>query len=201
MPYSVVRKFEKTIAEYCGARHGVAVSSCTNAIFLCLIWYRHAFSETPEIQLPSRTYIGVACSAINAGYKVEFDKDRWKGSYWLSPLAIRDSALQFKRDMHKSGFTCISFHIRKHIPIGRGGMILTDDGNAAEWLRKARYDGREEKAMQDQRDFDISGYNMYMSPDQAARGLQLFDLIKDKDLPDMDDYETYPDLTQYRIFK
>jgi dTDP-4-amino-4,6-dideoxygalactose transaminase len=36
----------------------------------------------------------------------------------------------------------LSFHRRKHLAIGRGGMILTDDAEAAKWLRLARYDTR-----------------------------------------------------------
>ena len=41
----------------------------------------------------------------------------------------------------------LSFHIKKQLPIGKGGMILTDDQQAVEWFKKARYEGRSEKIL------------------------------------------------------
>ena len=32
---------------------------------------------------------------------------------------------------------------KKKIPIGRGGAILTNDKKAYQWLKMARYDGRD----------------------------------------------------------
>jgi len=193
MAYDVVRKFEQTIADYCGARYGVAVSSCTNAIFLCL---KYGW-DTQTIELPKHTYVGVAMSILNAGYKIKWGEDEWFGSYFLRPTPICDSALRFERNMHiPDRFTCLSFHNRKHIPIGRGGMILTDSWGVVDWLKQARYDGRLEKPSSDQPRFVVQGYNMYMTPEQASRGLVLFNNIRDKRLPDIDDYDTYPDLSE-----
>ena len=46
------------------------------------------------------------------------------------------------------------------------------------------------------------GWNMYMTPEQAARGLMLFDLIKNKDLPDLDSTKQgYPDLSKIEAYK
>ena len=39
-------------------------------------------------------------------------------------------------------FACLSFDIRKHLGIGRGGMILTDDPWAARRFRLARFHRR-----------------------------------------------------------
>lgn len=155
----------------------------------------------PIITIPNRTYVGVACAIKNSGAIIKFSYDKWYGGYFLFPFDIVDYALRFKKGMYQFGLQCLSFHIRKHIPIGRGGMILTNDDEAAEWLRKARFDGREEKPMLQQDSFDMCGWNMYMEPEQAARGLLLFDMIKDKNLPDIDDYDTYPDLSQFEVFK
>ena len=56
-------------------------------------------------------------------------------------LPIVDSATRFTKNMYiNKTLTCLSFHHRKHLPIGRGGMILTDSKKLM-WL-KARYDGR-----------------------------------------------------------
>ena len=92
---------------------------------------------------------------------------------------------------------CLSFHIKKHLKIGKGGMILTDDIIAAEWFKKARYEGRSEKFYKDD-SIDEMGWNMYMTPEQAARGLALFDTVKNKDIPDLKmEEQGYPDLSTW----
>lgn len=205
MPYEVVAKFEKTIAEYCGAKYGVAVDSCTNAIFLSLKFLSLIYDNRYPLHLPRKTYPGVACSIINSGYSIEFTDEYWEGTYLLAPLSVMDSALRFKKGMFftldRLTFFCLSFHVKKHIPIGRGGMILTDNKNAAKWFRKARFDGRSQVPLSEDK-IDMVGYNMYMTPEQAARGLQLFDLIKDKDLPDIPvESQNYPDLSKIQAYK
>jgi dTDP-4-amino-4,6-dideoxygalactose transaminase len=92
---------------------------------------------------------------------------------------------------------CLSFHIKKHLPIGKGGMILTSDPDAVEWFKKARYEGRSEVPYQLD-DIDMVGWNMYLTPEQAARGLYLL-----QNLPkhNEDLKETYRDLTEFKIFK
>ena len=80
-------------------------------------------------------------------------------------------------------------------------MILTDNRQAYEWLKKARFDGRSQVPLSEDV-LDMVGWNMYMTPEQAARGLMLFDLIKDKDLPDMDSTKQgYPDLSKVEAYK
>ena len=37
--------------------------------------------------------------------------------------------------------TCFSFYATKNLPIGEGGMVTTDDGELAEWLRRTRLHG------------------------------------------------------------
>jgi hypothetical protein len=45
------------------------------------------------------------------------------------------------------------------------------------------------------------GYNMYMTPEQAAKGLQILELTKNKVLLDSKmEEQRYPDLTQYAIY-
>lgn len=184
--YDIVDRFEKTIAEYAGAKYGVAVDSCCNAIMLCALW-----EDLDCYILPKRTYPGVACALIHAGCSVDFDDYEWDGGYVFGNII--DGALSFKRDMYNGGYHCLSFHAKKHLPIGRGGMILTDNKEAYEWFKKMRWDGRP--------DLDVVGYNCYMTPEQAARGLMLFDLIKDKDLPDIDPKtQNYPDLSKVKAY-
>ena len=70
--------------------------------------------------------------------------------------------------MYNGGLQCVSFHIKKHIPIGRGGMILTNDAPAVDWLKQARYDGRQSVYFNDIKDVTVCGYHMYMQPDQVS---------------------------------
>jgi dTDP-4-amino-4,6-dideoxygalactose transaminase len=206
MPYEVVSKFEKTVADYAGAKYGVSVSSCTNAIFLSLL-----YTKSYHASIPKFTYPGVACSILNAGCSIDFKDLKWQGIYCLDNTScndmsfdnkIIDSALRFKRGMYiKDSFYCISFHIKKHIPIGRGGMILTDSEDAYDWLKKARFDGRSECPLNKDK-LTILGWNMYMTPEQAARGLSLFDLVKEKNLEDLKfEDQNYPDLSKIGVYK
>lgn len=201
-PYDVVRQFESEIAAYAGSKYAVAVESGTSAIFLSLM-YLKTKQDLGEICVPRYTYPSVPMSIVHAGGKIKWDSETmaWQGEYELAPLNIWDSALRLKKGMYHGGFQCLSFHVKKHLPIGRGGMILTDDKQAYLWLKKARFDGRDEVPLEDMRD-PILGWNAYMTPEQAIRGIALFNVIKDKALPDMDvNRQGYPDLSKFDIFK
>lgn len=188
-PYAPVILFEKAIAEYCGAPFAVSTESCTSALFLCLMWEvenaKKKRTQLPRVvTMPARSYPGVACSIINAGFKIRFTQEPWHGEYQLEPFNIWDSALRFKRGMYHGGFQCLSFHIKKNLPIGRGSCILTEDEDAVNWLKKARFDGRNAVPLQED-SIEIIGWNYYMTPDQGSRGLQLLQALGDRELPDL----------------
>ena len=67
---------------------------------------------------------------------------------------------------------CLSFHIKKSLGIGKGGMILTDSKESVDWFKKARYEGRSEKFYKED-NIKSMGWNMYMTPQEAAHGLSL----------------------------
>ena len=83
--------------------------------------------------------------------------------------------------VHQGGFgntSCISFHPRKSITTGEGGMVLTDDSMMAKRMRELRSHGSSISA--DERDkghgfllpeFPEAGYNYRMNDIQAAIGL------------------------------
>jgi hypothetical protein len=201
--WGIVDIFEKKIAEYSGSKYAISVDNCTNALYLCMKY----LNASGTITLPSKTWISVPCSVIHADCKVDFEDYNWSGKYQLKPYPIWDGAVQMKRGMYQSGtYHCLSFHIRKHIPIGKGGMILTDDKKAYDWFRTVRYEGR---SMSDDgityklyKDDDIKslGWNMYMTPEQAARGLELFERIED-DNPDQESSGTSKDLEKLGIYQ
>lgn len=196
--YSIVDTFEKTIARYAGSQYAVAVDSCCNALFLCC-----KYLEVKDVYLPKYTYPGVACSVINAGGKVKFDERKWTYKYSLEPYPIVDSALHFDRDMYlnfEDSFMCLSFHIKKSLPIGRGGMILTNNKWAYDWFKKARFDGRNQCSLETD-NIETVGWNMYMTPEQAVRGLMLFEVVKDRPNYLSPTDQGYPDLSKIKAYQ
>lgn len=192
-PFEIVEMFEQEVAEYTGAPYAVAVDSCTNAMFLCC-----KYLNVKEVVIPNRTYLSIPQSIIHAGGTVKFEEQEWSGIYQLKPYAIYDAAKRFTSDMYISGnYMCLSFHIKKHLSIGKGGIILTDDQESVDWFRRARYEGRN-PVPYDEDDITMLGWNMYMTPQQAAYGLTMMQSIpKHND----DLKENYRDLTTFSIFK
>jgi len=196
--YDIVRTFEKKVCEFTGAPFGVAVESCSAAIFLCLKYLKCDAKTT--IKLPKRTYPSTANSIIHCGGNIEFcDDNSWQdlGFYRMTPLPLWDSAKRFCRGMYKTKeFYCLSFHGKKTLPIGRGGMILCPDEKSYSWFKIARFDGRHECSLP----FDnlaFPGWNMYMTPEQAARGIELMQWIKDENIDSPDEYQ---DLSQCSFY-
>lgn len=84
-------------------------------------------------------------------------------------------------DKHQGAFgntSCVSFHPRKSITTGEGGMVLTDDAELAKRMRELRSHGSSISA--DARDkqkgfllpeYDEAGYNYRMTDIQGAIGL------------------------------
>ncbi len=198
-PYAIVDEFEKTIAEWAGAKYGIAVESCSAALFLCLEYaLPHYVDKT--VKIPKMTYPSVPCAVIHAGGKVKFTDEKWSGIYELKPLNIFDGALRFQPGMYHGGLHCLSFHMKKHLPIGRGGMILTNNENEYHYFKKARFDGRDELPLQEDNLTQL-GWNMYMSPTDAARGMMLFSTIRFRNLEDIPtEQQGYPDLSKYAIY-
>jgi dTDP-4-amino-4,6-dideoxygalactose transaminase len=201
--------FEEALADFAGSKYAVAVDSCTNAIFLSCkyIWDVVPDSVTgetvrevvpkPLVILPARTYVSVPMSVIHAGGIIKFEDLDWRGVYQLKPWSVWDGAKRFRRGMFCGGYHCLSFHVKKHLCIGKGGMILTDDANAVDWLRRARYEGRSGLPL-DQEEITSLGWNMYMTPEQAARGLSLLQVLPPGGLEDLT--EDYPDLRKFPVF-
>lgn len=196
-PYKIVKMFEEEVAEYTNAPYAVAVDSCTNALFLCLKWFK---AEGTTVQIPKHTYLSVPMAIIHAGAKPIFRYYEWSGMYRLTPYPIYDSAKRLTGDMYVEGsFMCLSFHIKKHLSIGKGGMILCDDAEAYEWFKRARYEGRSEVNYKDD-NVQMLGWNMYMTPQQAAHGLALMQNYP-KFVRDQGENGGYKDLTENDVFK
>jgi dTDP-4-amino-4,6-dideoxygalactose transaminase len=197
--WSVVEEFEKLVANYAGAKYGIAVDSCTSAIFLSLMYVK-TYKTVGVVNIPKFTYPSVPCAIIQTGSRVQFDDRIWTGIYELYPYQIIDSALNFTKDMYKDynhpdSLYCVSFNINKILKIGKGGMILTDNEIAKDWLKKARINGRSDCSLLED-NIDMLGWNMYMAPEQAIRGIELLNILPSYNNPLKIEY---PDLSAMRI--
>jgi dTDP-4-amino-4,6-dideoxygalactose transaminase len=98
---------------------------------------------------------------------------------------------------------CLSFTgPHKHLKLSKAGAILTDDEDAYKWFKKARFSGRREVSYHDDH-FDMLGWNFYLLPEIAARGVllmqQFFNLDgSKKNNPDIT--LPYPDLSKFNIY-
>lgn len=198
-PYKIVKQFEEEVADYTGAPYAISVDNCTNALFLVC-----KYLEVQQVTIPSKTYLSVPQSIIHSGGEVIFDTseetNNWQGIYQLKPYPIYGSAKRFTSDMYIPGsFMCLSFHIKKHLKIGKGGMILTDSEDAVKWFKQARYEGRNE-VLYHEDDIKMLGWNMYMTPQQASHGLALMQNYP-MNVPDLDEHNGYRDLTDFTVFK
>ena len=197
-PWDVVEAFEDKVAKYAGSKYAVATDNCTNSLFLCLKY----LNGSGEVEVPKKTYLSVPQSVLHAGCKVKFVDREWTGAYQLNPYPIIDGATRFTKDMYiPDTYHCLSFHIRKTLPIAKGGMILTNDIKAVDWFKLAEYEGRNRRIPHDEMpEPTIVGWNMYMPPEQAAMGIILFEDIPEHNI-DCGGSWKYKDLSGYKIWK
>lgn len=214
-PRDVVDIFEEKVAKFAGSKYAVSVDCCSHGLFLSLK-YLESISELPEginpvtfkrdeITIPSRTYVSAPMQINQAGYTVKFEDIEWSGIYQLKPTRIWDGAVRWTKDMYvgNNALQVVSFQIKKRIPIGKGGIILTDDRKAYEWLKLARYDGRDMSVpYTDENHILMMGYHMYMTPEDAARGIILMDEVNKytEEHEDSGGYLNYTDVSQLKIF-
>jgi dTDP-4-amino-4,6-dideoxygalactose transaminase len=202
--YKITDEFESKLADYTGAKYAVTVDNASNAIFMALMYEK---VNGLNITIPSRTYPSVPCEIIHAGAKVKWEKVKGKsitGAYQLKPTKVWDSALSFTADMYiPNTHMCLSFTgPYKTFKLSKGGCIITDDYNAYLWFKRARYSGRRACSYHDD-NFDMLGWNFYMMPELAARGLLLIDQFYNHDgskKQNKDIKMSYPDLSKFKIY-
>ena len=202
--YKITEDFEDMLSKYTGAPYVITVDNQSNALFLAMMYEK---VNGIEITIPSRTYPSVPCEIIHAGAKVKFkpvNGTTIKGAYQLEPTNVWDAALSFTHNMYKPGtHMCVSFTgPYKHFKLSKGGAILTDDLKAAQWFKRARFSGRNECSYHDD-NLDMLGWNFYMMPELAARGVLLMNQFYDinGNPKHNDDLELpYPDLSKFEIY-
>ena len=215
-----VAAFEAAFAEYVGAAHAIAVSSCTTALHLAMLVAD--IKPGDEVLCPSLSYIATANGIVHAGGTPVFvDVDR--STYNLDPsrleeaitprtkailavhqvglssaleeicdianrrglLVIEDAACAIgavykgrRIGQPHTSMACFSFHPRKILTTGEGGMITTADAELAARLRRLRQHAmsvsdlaRHASAQVVVESYDEVGYNYRMTDLQAAIGL------------------------------
>ena len=196
MSFEVVKSFENEIAKFYGSEYAVAVDSCTHSIELCL-----RYKKVKKITLPNRTYLSIAFLSKKLGIELEWEDKNWTDYYYLGGTNIIDAAVLWKRESYVPGsLMCLSFQYQKHLSLGRGGMILTDDKTSRDKLKRMSYDGREPDIPWREQNINMVGYHYYMTPETAQLGLDKLPVaIKTK--PRKWVIEDWPDLKKMDVFK
>tara|TARA_R110000744_G_scaffold332142_1_gene437546 strand:- start:1788 stop:2384 length:597 start_codon:yes stop_codon:yes gene_type:complete len=197
MSFNIVKLFEEKIAEFFGAPYAVAVDCCTHGIELCL-----RYQNINIITIPRRTYISVPFLSAKLNLSLEWTDEEWTDYYtvWNGPKPIYDAAVLWKKDSYIAGsFMCLSFQFKKHLALGRGGIILTDNKEEALELKKMSYDGRHPDIPWREQDIETVGYHYYMTPETAELGLKkLPNAIKNK--PTQWTINDWPDVSKMKVF-
>jgi dTDP-4-amino-4,6-dideoxygalactose transaminase len=196
MSFERIELFESKIANFFGSPYAVSVDCCTHGIELCL-----RMNNINHYSVPKRTYISIPFLANKLGISFEWRDEEWQDYYYLGGTNIIDAAVLWKRNSYIPGtFMNLSFQYRKHLSLGRGGMILTDDKESAIMLKKMSYDGRLPNIPWRDQNIDTMGYHYYMTPETADLGLKkLPEAIKNT--PHKWVVTDWPDLTNMEIFK
>ncbi len=215
-----VKRFEESFQAFTGAKHALAVTSCTTGLHLIL----HALGIGPgdEVIVPSFTFIASANAVEYTGAKpvlcdidlATFNIDPalaerliTKNTKAIMPVSlfglsanmdainklahahglhvIEDTAcaLGASQNGRHAGTNCtaasFSFHPRKAITTGEGGMVTTNDPGLAETIAKLRNHGAEatdlERHLKEGGSllpaFNLLGFNFRMTDFQGALGV------------------------------
>ena len=215
-----VAEFEKQFAAFVGAKHAIALSSCTTALHLAFVAADLAPGD--EVLCPSLSFIATANSIRYVGATPifvdidprTFNIDPSRVEAAITPrtrailavhqiglpaamnqineiaarhnlLVIEDAACAIGSEYQgrrigapHSWMACFSFHPRKILTTGEGGMITTNDDRLAARLRPLRQHGMtvSDVARHSAKNvviesYDEVGYNFRMTDMQAAIGL------------------------------
>ena len=194
MNFESVTNFEKEIAKFFGSSFAIAVDSCTHGIELAL-----RYTGEKEILVPKRTYLSIPFLANKLGLDLFWKDEQWVDYYYLTHNII-DAAVLWKKDSYiPQTFMGLSFQFQKHLSLGRGGMLLTDNEEAAIQIKKMSYDGRLPNIPWRDQNIDTYGYHYYMTPETAENGLNKLPKAIETE-PKQWVVTDWPDLTEMKIF-
>jgi len=200
----LVAEFERQFAQYVGARYAIAHCNGTATMHSALV----ALGVKPgdRVAVPPLTYASTTLAVLHAGAVpvfVDVEPKTWNMDPGLSfqvrspkipvslyglwsahnlPEDIDDAAETLNPHNHDVAFTSYSFEASKILPIGEGGMLVTDDEGLAWAARQFHTVGYRKNGPEDEGlliptrhplsvRHDIIGWNYQMSDIQAAVGL------------------------------
>jgi dTDP-4-amino-4,6-dideoxygalactose transaminase len=195
MGFEVVKEFEEKISNFFGSPYAVSVDSCTHGIEICL-----RYTKAKKIEVPKRTYLSVPFLSSKLNIDLIWKDENWVDYYYVTENVIDAAVLWKKNSYILNTFMCISFQYQKHLNLGRGGIILTDNEEAAKKLKKMSYDGRLPIIPWREQNIDTIGYHYYMTPETAQLGINKLDDAINR-TPRQWVVNDWPDLTKMNIFK
>lgn len=191
-----VNEFEQQIARFYGSQYAVATDCCTHAIELCL-----RLIKPQSVTCPVNTYLSVPMTFEKLGMNWNFYDVKWNDYYYIGNTNIIDAAVYWKQNGYISNtFMCLSFQYKKHLNLGRGGMILLDNRDDYITLKKMSYDGRYSDTPWAEQNIETLGYHYYMTPETAQAGIQKLDEVRNI-IPKKWSFKDYPDISQMKVFK
>lgn len=199
-PREVISIFEGKVAEFAGSKYAVTIDCCSHGLFLSLKYLQSIgeLKPTDVLTIPKMTYVSAPMQILHAGNGVDFEDLKWSGVYQLKGSRVWDGAVRWNKQMYvgNDALQVVSFQLKKRIPIGKGGIILTDDLDAYNWLKLASYDGRDlTTPYTDENHVKMLGYHMYMTPEDAARGIIIMDQTPEEN-EDTGNDTTYVDVSK-----
>ena len=195
MNFNTVTEFENQIANFFGAPYAVAVDSCTHGVELCL-----RYTDADHITVPKNTYLSIPFLAHKLWIELKWKNEIWVDYYYVTDNVI-DAAVLWKSNSYVPGtYMSLSFQYQKHLSLGRGGMILTDNKEAAERLKKMSYDGRLPNTPWRDQNIEVYGYHYYMTPETAQLGLDKLENAINT-TPRQWTTKDWPDLSHMKVFQ
>lgn len=201
--WEVVDHFEKLVAEFFGAPYAVATDCCTHGVELSVL----VSDPVESVRIPRWTYMSIPMMFDKLRIPYTLTSEEWQDYYQIQPLPIYDAAVAWQANSYVPGsLMCLSFQFKKHLPIGRGGMILLDNKDKYNRLQRLVRDGRNRELLAYNDDIKEFGYHYYMTPEDAARGIDLFYQVKDQPrlegtISSPRNYQDYKDLLEIPYFK
>jgi dTDP-4-amino-4,6-dideoxygalactose transaminase len=189
-----VGNFEKAIADFFGSPFAVAVDSCTHGVELAL-----RYNNVQTISVPKRTYLSIPFLSYKMDLDLEWRDEDWVDYYYITENVI-DAAVLWKPNSYiPNTFMGVSFQYQKHLSLGRGGVLLMDNEDAAKQIKKMSYDGRLPNIPWREQNIDTVGYHYYMTPEVAQLGLNKLPKAIET-TPRQWVVTDWPDLTKMDIF-
>jgi perosamine synthetase len=225
--------FEKDVADYCGKKHAIAVTSGTSALTLCMAALE--VGQHSLVVVPAYTWVATYNAPSLLGARVTV-ADVDSHSYCMDPIATK-LALEKRLLKSKESFSniaaipvhlfghrcppplgpiditigdgccafagvdsdgsmcgdwnaveCFSFHPRKVVTTGEGGMVMCSDDDLASKLRMLRDHGAHRTAEQRRQtvsggdmvpQFPVAGFNFRMTEMQGALGRAQMSRVED----------------------